>query len=45
MRIRMRWAAAPAALATAALFVLTGVAGANVPLTLVSADPYTNTTS
>jgi hypothetical protein len=45
MKIRMRWAAAPAALATAALFVLTGVAGANVALTKVSADPYTNATS
>jgi BNR repeat protein len=42
MRIRTRWAAAPAA---AALFALTGAAGANVPLTRVSVDPYTNPTS
>jgi BNR repeat protein len=42
MRIRTRWAAAPAALAAAALFALTGAAGANVPLTRVSVDPYTN---
>src|SRR5919204_6745906 len=44
MRIRTRGAAASAALATAAL-LLTGVAGANVALTQVSADPYTNPTS
>jgi hypothetical protein len=37
-------AAASAALATAAL-LLAGVAGANVALTRVSADPYTNATS
>jgi hypothetical protein len=34
-----------AAFAAAAALVLTGVAGANVPLTQVSADPYTNATS
>jgi BNR repeat protein len=42
MRIRTRWAAAPAALAAAVMFALTGSAGANVPLTRVSVDPYTN---
>src|ERR671935_2760765 len=45
MRIRTRRAAAFAVLAAAALFALTGAASANVPLTQVSADPYTNTTS
>src|ERR671935_1625067 len=45
MRIRTRRAAAFAVLAAAALFALTGAATANVPLTQVSADPYTNTTS
>src|SRR5919197_6563550 len=45
MRIRTRWAAALAALATAAVLSLTGVAGANVSLIQVSADPYTNATS
>jgi BNR repeat-like domain len=45
MKFRMRWAAAVTALAAAALFALTGVAGANVALTQVSADPYTNATS
>jgi hypothetical protein len=45
MRIRTRWAAVPAALAAVVMFTLTGVAGANVPLTQVSADPYTNATS
>src|SRR5437588_12224809 len=33
------------AAAVAAVLVTAGVAGANVPLTLVSADPFTNTTS
>src|SRR5437868_9197083 len=33
------------AAAVAAFLVTAGVAGANVPLTMVSADPYTNTTS
>src|SRR5207244_7801936 len=45
MRIRTRWAAASAALAAAALFALTGIAGANVALTQVSTDPFTNPTS
>ena len=45
MRIRPRRAGGLAVLIAAAMFVLTGVAGANVPLTLVSVDPYTNTTS
>ena len=45
MKFRVRWAAALTALAAAALFALTGVAGANVALTQVSADPYTNATS
>src|SRR5436305_13026594 len=33
------------AAAVAAFLVTAGVAGANVPLTMVSADPFTNTTS
>src|SRR5437763_3594609 len=33
------------AAAVAAFLVTAGVAGANVPLTMVSSDPYTNTTS
>ena len=45
MKIRFRQAAVPVALAAAVLFVLTGVAGANVALTRVSVDPYTNPTS
>jgi BNR repeat-like domain len=45
MKFRMRWAAALTALTAAALFAFAGIAGANVPLTQVSADPYTNATS
>jgi len=45
MRFQMRRAAVLTALAAAALFVFAGIAGANVPLTQVSADPYTNATS
>jgi BNR repeat-like domain len=45
MKTRLRKAAITAAFAAATLLVLTGVAGANVPLTQVSADPYTNATS
>jgi hypothetical protein len=45
MKTRLRRAALTGAFTAAVLFVLTGAAGANVPLTLVSADPYTNPTS
>jgi BNR repeat-like domain len=45
MKTRLRQAAVTAFFTAAALLVLTGVAGANVPLTQVSADPYTNATS
>src|SRR5437763_9969020 len=44
MKLRSRRAALVAALALAVL-VVAGTAGANVPLTRVSTDPYTNTTS
>ena len=43
-RFRLR-AASIATLATAAVLVGAGTAGANVPVTRVSADPFTNTTS
>ena len=45
MKFLIRRAAALTALAAAALFAFAGIAGANVALTKVSADPYTNTTS
>jgi hypothetical protein len=45
MRFHMRRAAVLTALAAAALFAFAGIAGANVPLTQVSADPFTNATS
>src|SRR6266550_7565530 len=45
MRMRLRQAAVSAAFAAAVMFVLTGVAGANVALTRVSTDPFTNPTS
>jgi BNR repeat-like domain len=45
MRFQMRRAAMLMALAAAALFAFAGIAGANVPLTQVSADPFTNATS
>jgi hypothetical protein len=45
MKFLIRRAAALTALAAAALFAFAGIAGANVPLTQVSADPYTNATS
>jgi hypothetical protein len=46
MRGRFRWGRRGViALVVGAFLVAAGVAGANVPLTQVSADPYTNTTS
>jgi hypothetical protein len=45
MKIRVRRAAVAAALAVATVAALAGFAGANVPLTQVSVDPYVNTTS
>jgi hypothetical protein len=45
MKTRLRRGAITAAFAAATLFVLSGGAGANVALTQVSADPYTNPTS
>jgi hypothetical protein len=45
MKIRIRRAAVAAALAVATVAALAGFAGANVPLTQVSADPYVNATS
>src|SRR5205085_11976044 len=44
MKTRSRWAALCAAFALTALVVI-GAAGANVTLTQVSADPFTNPTS
>jgi hypothetical protein len=45
MEIRVRRAAVAAALAVATVAALASFAGANVPLTQVSVDPYVNTTS
>src|SRR5262245_24355393 len=45
MRARIRRTSAPAALASGSLLILAGIAGANVPLTRVSADPYVNQSS
>src|SRR6266480_218203 len=45
MKIRIRRAAVAAALAVATVATLAGFAGANVPLTQVSVDPYVNATS
>jgi hypothetical protein len=45
MKIRVRRAAVAAALAVATVAALASFAGANVPLTQVSVDPYVNTTS
>ncbi len=44
-KIRRRWATLSGALTVAAILVMAGGAGANVPLAQVSADPFTNTTS
>jgi hypothetical protein len=45
MKIRVKRAAVAAALAVATVAALAGFAGANVPLTQVSVDPYVNPTS
>jgi len=45
MRARMRRTSALAVLASGSLLILAGVAGGNVPLTKVSADPYQNQSS